>query len=156
MSRENEPWCPCSVYTPKMVVKKGPLPGRIAVVMLSAHHHHMDRAKVKSIPIMVTNLLIKLSHTYKFATCNLPRLVWSRPRHSKSIDVGNVTLPTRVMTLIECTGVQKQQHTTILHMNNCIHLYLLYTRAYRASEGLISPCPQPARLTYSEFLESLS
>jgi hypothetical protein len=50
VSREDEPWCPCSIYGLKVVVKEGPLPRRIPIVVLSAHHHHMDGTKVESIP----------------------------------------------------------------------------------------------------------
>lgn len=64
VSRENEPRCPCPVYSLKMVVEEGPLPRSIAVVMLSAHHHHMNRAKVKSIPVTVISWL-----SYRMQSC---------------------------------------------------------------------------------------
>ena len=42
--------------------------------------------------------------THNTTMTSLPRLVWARSWHGKSVDVWYITLSTRIMALVECTG----------------------------------------------------
>lgn len=55
MSRENQPWCLGPVDSFQMVDKKRVLLRPHGEVMLRAHHHEMDTAIVKTIPIESSN-----------------------------------------------------------------------------------------------------
>ena len=51
VTREDEPGGLCSVDGLKVVDQEGMLLGGVLEIVFSAHHHHMNAAKVKSIPI---------------------------------------------------------------------------------------------------------
>ena len=50
MAREYQPWCLGTVDGLKMADKERVLFGAVPVVMLCAHHHNMNGAKIKAIP----------------------------------------------------------------------------------------------------------
>ena len=102
VSREDEPWCSCSVHLHEMVIEESPLCWSAPVIMFSTHHHHMDTAIVKPIPYLTMDFFFLYASKCD-KSLNSPRLIWSRPWHGKAINVGNIALSTRVMTLIEGT-----------------------------------------------------
>ena len=57
VARENQPWCLRPVDSLQVIDKKGVLFGGVSVVVLCAHHHNVNGAKVKAIPAMNNSYL---------------------------------------------------------------------------------------------------
>ena len=114
VSWEYEPRRPCSVDSLEVLDKEVVL-GRVAsIVVLSAHHHNVNAAKVEPIPsatkpqVPITMHCVaqtKLKQSKQVAQCytHSPWLGRSWSWHGKPIDIRHITFPTGIMALIKCT-----------------------------------------------------
>ena len=75
-----------------MTLQEGILLGGVTIVMLGAHHHHVDAAKVKAVPT-------DHARNISLGACSQPWPVMSRCWHGKSIDIWDIALASRIVAL---------------------------------------------------------